>query len=145
MAPTYTSFAVLGSTGSLSPYIIDALSKEQAVTKLIVLSRSSSSSKPTPPSSKAEFLQVDYDDQTALVEIFKTHGTEVIVSTVSNVAVTNTQRKVGLAAKEAETVKLFFPSEFGVVTYGLGGKGRGWISEKDEINGLKFIEIFGII
>lgn len=52
---------------------------------------------------------------------------------------TNTQRKVGLAAKEAGTVKLFFPSEFGVVTYGLGGKGRGWISEKDEING-KFIE-----
>lgn len=147
MAPTYTSFAVLGSTGSLSPYIIDALSKEQAVTKLIVLSRSSSSSKPTPPSSsKAEFLQVDYDDHTALVEIFKTHGTEVIVSTVSNVAVTNTQRKVGLAAKEAGTVKLFFPSDYGVVTYGLGGKGRGLMSEKDEINGLKFIEIFqGII
>ena len=142
MAPTYTSFVVLGSSGSLSPYIIDALSKEPDVKKLIVLSRLGSSSKAIPPTStKAEFLQVDYDDHASLIDIFRTHGTEVIVSTLPNAAVTDTQRKIALAAKEAGTVKLFFPSEFGVVTYGLGGKGQGWLSEKDEINGT-FNEIY---
>ncbi|KAE9406498.1 hypothetical protein BT96DRAFT_987350 [Gymnopus androsaceus JB14] len=142
MAPTYTSFVVLGSGGSISPYIIDALSKEPDVKKLIVLSRSSSSSKPIPPSSsKAEFLQVDYDDHASLVNIFRTHGTEVIVSTLPNAAV-NTQKKVALAAKEAGTVKLFFPTEYEVVTYGLGGKGEGWLSEKDEIDDfLKSIDL----
>jgi len=133
MAPTYTSFVVLGSGGSLSPYIIDALSKEPDVKKLIVFSRLGSSSKPIPPSSKAELLQVDYNDHTSLIDIFRTHGTEVIVSTLSTDAVTDdNQKKVALAAKEAGTVKLFFPSEYGVVTHGLGGKGHGWLSGKDE-------------
>ncbi|KAE9406500.1 hypothetical protein BT96DRAFT_933987 [Gymnopus androsaceus JB14] len=131
MAPTCTSFVVLGSSGSLSPYIIDALSKEPDLEAILLHQRKPSSCKST-----------KYDDHASLIDIFRTHGTEVIVSTLPNAAVTDTQRKIALAAKETGTVKLFFPSEFGVVTYGLGGKGQGWLSEKDEINDfLKSIDL----
>ncbi|KAK7456395.1 hypothetical protein VKT23_010643 [Stygiomarasmius scandens] len=138
---TYTSFAILGGTGSLSPWIIEALVNQPGVKTLIVLSRSapSSSSKPLP--SLAKLIQADYSNHSSLVKNFKEYATDVVISTVGQNTITDTQKKVALAAKEAG-VKLFFPSEYGVVTYGLAGKGQGWMSEKDEISEfLKSIEL----
>ncbi|THU98083.1 hypothetical protein K435DRAFT_753303 [Dendrothele bispora CBS 962.96] len=131
---TYKSFAILGNNGSLSPWIIDALAKQPGVTTLIVLSRSApspASSKPLP--SPAKLVQADYDNHDSLVQIFKEYTTDVVISTVGQTVITDTQKKAASAAKDAG-VKLFFPSEYGVVTYGLGGKGQGFMSEKDEFS-----------
>ncbi|KAK7460417.1 hypothetical protein VKT23_009137 [Stygiomarasmius scandens] len=138
---TNTSFVVLGLNGNITPYIIDALSKHPGVKKLVVLSRpSSSSSKPSKPSSlpaKAELVQVDYNDHTALVDIFKKNSTDVVISTLSNAAIWDAQKKSALAAKEAG-VKLFSPSEYGIVTIGLAGS----LADKDEFaEYLKSIEL----
>ncbi|KAF5355329.1 hypothetical protein D9758_006053 [Tetrapyrgos nigripes] len=115
-ASSNTSFAVLGANGAISPYIIDALSKHPGVKKLIVLSRPPSS-KPSNLPADAELVSVDYDDHTALVNVFTKYSTDVVVSTPANF---DTQKNAALAAKEAG-VKLFVPSEFGSVTAGLAG------------------------
>ncbi|KAF5338102.1 hypothetical protein D9758_015383 [Tetrapyrgos nigripes] len=120
---TNTSFAVLGSNGAISPYVIEALSKHPGVKKLIVLSRPSSS-KPANFPANAELIPVDYNDHVALVNVFTKHSTEVVVSTLSNTAILDAQQKAAKAAKEAG-VKLFAPSEYGVVSVGLAGLGEG--------------------
>jgi saccharopine dehydrogenase-like NADP-dependent oxidoreductase len=132
---TNTSFAVLGGNGTLSPFIINSLSKQPSVKKLIVLSRASSSSKPSASSlpANAELISVDYDDHTALVDIFKKYSTDVVISTLSHSASLDAQKKSAAAAKEAG-VKLFVPSEYGLVTVGYAGKGKP-LSNKDEFAG----------
>ncbi|KAK7460421.1 hypothetical protein VKT23_009141 [Stygiomarasmius scandens] len=141
---TNTSFAVLGLNGNITPYIIDALSKHPGVKKLIVLSRpSSSASKPSSLPANVELIQVDYNDHAALIDIFKKNATDVVISTLSNAAIWDAQKKSALAAKEAG-VKLFAPSEYGIVTIGLAGKGpRGNpLADKDEFaEYLKSIEL----
>jgi hypothetical protein len=125
---TNTSFAVLGSNGALGPFIIDALSKHPGVKKLIVFSRPSSSKPSLPPN--AELITVDYNDHSNLVDVFRKNSTDVVVSTFSHTAIWDAQKKAALAAKEAG-VKLFVPSEYGLVTIGHAGKG-GVFSDKDE-------------
>jgi len=137
MSTTYTntSFAVLGSNGNIAPHIIDALSKHPGVKKLIVISRPSS--KPPSPSlpSNAELVHVDYNDHAALVDIFRKNSTDVIVSAVSGAAILDAQKKAAVAAKEAG-VKVFVPTEYGLVTIGFAGKGAGNLfAEKDEFAG----------
>ncbi|THU99929.1 hypothetical protein K435DRAFT_837493 [Dendrothele bispora CBS 962.96] len=138
---THTSFAVLGLNGNITPFIIDALSKHPGVKKLIVLSRPSSSTPPSLPAN-AEVIQVDYNDHAALVEIFKKNSTEVVISTLSNAAIWDAQKKSALAAKEAG-VKLFVPSEYGIVTIGFAGKGAGnpFVDKDEFAEFLKSIEL----
>ncbi|KAF5336639.1 hypothetical protein D9758_015946 [Tetrapyrgos nigripes] len=124
MSNTNTSFAVLGSggAGSISPFIVDALSEQPGVKKLNFASRSLPAN--------AELVPVDYDDHSALVEIFKKYSIDVVVSTLPLPAVLDAQKKAAVAAKEAG-VKLFVPSEYGFITFGLAGTGN-ILSEKDE-------------
>ncbi|KAF5333941.1 hypothetical protein D9758_018158 [Tetrapyrgos nigripes] len=143
MTNTNTSFAVLGSggAGSISPFIVDALSEQPGVKKLIVLSRSSSqnlASRSLP--ANAELVPVDYDDHSALVEIFKKYSIDVVVSTLPLPAVLDAQKKAAVAAKEAG-VKLFVPSEYGFITFGLAGTGN-ILSEKDEFTA--FLKSIGL-
>ncbi|KAK7460426.1 hypothetical protein VKT23_009145 [Stygiomarasmius scandens] len=142
MSTTYTntSFAVLGSNGNIAPHIIDALSKHSGVKKLIVISRPSSKSPSLP--SNAELVHVDYNEHAALVDIFKKNSTDVVVSAVSGAAILDAQKKAAVAAKEAG-VKVFVPTEYGLVTIGFAGKGAGNpLAEKDEFAGfLKSIQL----
>ncbi|KAF5344009.1 hypothetical protein D9758_012914 [Tetrapyrgos nigripes] len=122
---TNTSFAVLGSNGAISPFVIDALAKHSGVKKLIVLSRPrpSSSSKPSNLPANAELVAVDYNNHSALVEVFTKYSTDVVISTLSDAAIFDAQKKAAVAAREAG-VKVFVPVEFGNVTIGLAGKGE---------------------
>jgi glutamyl-tRNA reductase len=108
-ANTNTSFAVLGGNGALSPFVINSLSKDAGVKKLIILSRTSSKSSSLP--ANAELVSVDYDNHTALVDIYKRYSTDVVISTLSpSASGLAAQKKSAAAAKEAG-VKLFVPSE----------------------------------
>ncbi|KAF5345742.1 hypothetical protein D9758_011870 [Tetrapyrgos nigripes] len=118
---TNSSFAVLGSNGTISPFIIDAFAKNPKVKKLIVVTRPSSKAPSSLPSN-VESISVDYNNRSALVEVFKKHSTDVVVSTLSAEAILDAQKKAAVAAKEAG-VKLFVPSEYGIVTTGFAGKG----------------------
>ncbi|KAK7460424.1 hypothetical protein VKT23_009143 [Stygiomarasmius scandens] len=135
MSATYTntSFAILGSSGSLPPHIIDALSKHPGVKKLIVLSRPSS--KPTSLPSNAELVHVDYNDHKALVEIFKKNSIDAVVSGLPVEAILDEQKKAAVAAKEAG-VKMFVPTEYSLVTIGSTGTDSGiFLAEKNEFAG----------
>ncbi|KAF5338116.1 hypothetical protein D9758_015384 [Tetrapyrgos nigripes] len=135
---TNTSFAVLGSNGAISPYVIDALSKHPGVKKLIVLSRPSSSQPANFPAN-AELIPVDYNDHAALVNVFTKHSTEVVVSTLPHTATFDAQQKAARAAKEAG-VKFFVPSEYGSVTIGLA-EGNPLASKDRFAEFLKSIEL----
>ncbi|THV02268.1 NAD(P)-binding protein [Dendrothele bispora CBS 962.96] len=139
-SPTNTSFAVLGSSGSLSPYVINALSKQPGVKKVIVLSRPSSSAPFLP--SNVELVRADYGNHSALVELFKKHSIDVVISTLSDSAVMDAQKKLALAAKEAG-VKLFVPVEYGFVTIGFAEKGgpKVWANKDEFAAFLKSIDL----
>ncbi|THV02270.1 NAD(P)-binding protein [Dendrothele bispora CBS 962.96] len=139
-SPTNTSFAVLGSNGKISPYIINALSKQAGVKKVIVLSRPSSSAPDLP--SNVELVHVDYNDHSALVELFKKHSTDIVISTLPDSAVTDAQKKSALAAKEAGA-KLFVPVEYGFVTIGFAQKGepKFWANKDEFAAFLKSIDL----
>ncbi|THU78997.1 hypothetical protein K435DRAFT_875993 [Dendrothele bispora CBS 962.96] len=99
------------STGTSALFHHQCPAKTLGVKKLIVLSRTSSSTPPSLPAN-AEVIQVDYNDHAALVEIFKKNLTEVVIS---NAAIWDARKKSALAAKEAGA-KLFVPSEYWIVT-----------------------------
>lgn len=114
---TYKSFALIGA-GLVGKSIIDAF-KDKKDVSLVVLTRSSSATSPElPPSVKVE--QADYEDTAATAAIFKKHGVEVVISTVTTFAI-GSQNKLADAAKQSGTVKLFVPSEFGLPTLRLAG------------------------
>ncbi|KAJ7160116.1 hypothetical protein C8R46DRAFT_905843 [Mycena filopes] len=62
--------------------------------------------------------QVDYTDAVAIARLLKEHGVQVVVSTMSAAEVAM-QNQLASTAQAAD-VQLFVPSEFGVVTEGLG-------------------------
>ncbi|KAF8147774.1 hypothetical protein K438DRAFT_2087832, partial [Mycena galopus ATCC 62051] len=113
---TYKSFAVIGG-GKLGMPILKALAAHNVA--VVLLSRSGLDA-----TTKAEILvpagvtvaKVDTADATAVAAVFAQHKVEVVISAINSAAV-GAQAVLVDAAKSAG-VKLFAPSEFGMVTEG---------------------------
>ncbi|CAK5266029.1 unnamed protein product [Mycena citricolor] len=138
MSPTYSSFAVLGA-GAVGGPILAALAAQPSA-KVILLSRSVSKSVPA----NVQLVQIpSYDDVPAVTAALRAHNVEVIVSTLSTVALP-AQLSIADAAKQAG-VKLLVPSEFGLSTERdtegpLAEKNR--IIEKLQSIGVPYLRIF---
>ncbi|CAK5280814.1 unnamed protein product [Mycena citricolor] len=138
MSPTYSSFAVLGA-GAVGGPILAAFAAQPSA-KVILLSRNASKSVPA----NVQLVQIpSYDDVPAVTAALKAHNVEVIVSTLSTVALP-AQLSIADAAKQAG-VKLFVPSEFGLSTERdtegpLAEKNR--IIEKLQSVGVPYLRIF---
>lgn len=112
----YTSFAVFGA-GLIGAPISKELQARGA--SVLVLARPGF----CPDSVKQhlvglEVLEVDYTDSAAIMKLLKERAVKVVVSTMSAAEVA-VQNQLATIAQEAG-VELFVPSEFGVVTEGIG-------------------------
>jgi saccharopine dehydrogenase-like NADP-dependent oxidoreductase len=112
---TYKSFALIGS-GTLGMPILTALASHPSIS-IVVLTRQDPSAKSLPAG--VATAQVDYADTTAVAAVFTAHAVEVVICTIATSAV-GTQNVLVDAAKMAG-VKLFVPSEFGMVSQGQEG------------------------
>ncbi|KAJ6520930.1 hypothetical protein DFH09DRAFT_1426606 [Mycena vulgaris] len=104
---TYKSFAVVGA-GKIGMPVLNALAAKNV--SVVLLSRPEGEAKPVPAG--VQVFKVDHSDATAVAAVFKAHEVEVVVSTITSMAVA-AQKSLVEAAKLA-TVKLFTPSEFGM-------------------------------
>ncbi|KAJ7785091.1 hypothetical protein DFH07DRAFT_948170 [Mycena maculata] len=118
---SYKSFAIVGA-GAVGLPIIGALAAQNV--RVILLSRPESTSKVVP--SGVQVAKVDYSNASAVAEVFKQHNVDVVLSTITTMAVT-AQRSLVDAAKLG-SIKLFVPSEFGMPTE---GHKEGILGEKD--------------
>ncbi|KAJ6481675.1 hypothetical protein C8R45DRAFT_1150579 [Mycena sanguinolenta] len=105
----FKSFAVVGA-GTIGLPIINALAARGV--SVVLLSRPGSPTKTLPPSVKV--VHVDYNDATAVAEVFKRHRIDVVLSTVAIPGLAG-QTSLVDGAKLAG-VHLFVPSEYATPT-----------------------------
>ncbi|KZV89053.1 NAD(P)-binding protein [Exidia glandulosa HHB12029] len=131
----YNTFAVAGASGSIG----QAIARELLARGTNVTALSRTTLKDTVEG--LEVRTVDYSDKTSLVEALR--GVDVLVSTLSGGGYA-TQPALADAAKEAG-VKLFAPSEFGMVTenttYGLLGA-KAQLHKYLESIGLPYVRLY---
>ncbi|KAK4702281.1 hypothetical protein P7C70_g3945, partial [Phenoliferia sp. Uapishka_3] len=106
---TFTTFAVAGA-GGLGSFVAEALASVPGIS-VVVLSRSTFVPNLSP---HIRVKQVDYTHPTSLIPALK--GIQVVISTLSGSGFA-AQTQLSDSAKHAG-VKLFVPSEFGLVTEG---------------------------
>ncbi|ESK91437.1 endo- -beta-xylanase precursor [Moniliophthora roreri MCA 2997] len=114
MSNTYKSFAVVGA-GDIGTHIVNAF--VSVGVHPIVLSRKSSSQPKDLPSSITVVKVEGYDAVDEVAAAFKGHNVEVVVSAIGTSAL-ELEYPLAEAAKKAG-VKLFVPSEYGLVTEGV--------------------------
>lgn len=116
----FTSYAVLGA-GMVGNAFIGALLAAKPDVSIVILTRSESKSSSLPAeianNPQIKTAVVDNTSVASMSAALKEHKVEVLVDTVP-VYVAAFHNVVVDAAKEAGTVKLFVPSEFGFVTEG---------------------------
>lgn len=114
----YNSYAVLGA-GRVGTVFIRTLLATKPTASIVIFTRSASKSSTLPAeitnSSQVKIVVVDYTSVSSLSFALKEHAVEVVVDTVLMMSAAF-HNVVADAAKEAGTVKLFVPSEFGFVT-----------------------------
>ncbi|KAJ7659541.1 hypothetical protein DFH06DRAFT_1269108 [Mycena polygramma] len=120
---TYKSFAVVGG-GRVGIPIVNALAAQNV--SVVLLSRPASASKPV--LSGVPVVRVDLTDAAAVAAVFKEHGIDVVLATMTVFAAA-AQKAVVQAAKLA-AVKLFVPSEYGMPT---DGQTEGILGDKNKI------------
>jgi len=111
-----SNFAVVGA-GSIGAWIIEELLNYKAsgvVNTLRIISRSETTKSTNPEwfTRGAEFVKVDYADETTVTDVF--NGVDVVFSTINAIVVD--QQEALVKAAKASGVKLFVPSEYGVDT-----------------------------
>ncbi|KAJ7758860.1 hypothetical protein DFH07DRAFT_818097 [Mycena maculata] len=134
----YQSFAVVGA-GTIGLPILKALVTQGV--SVVLLSRPESASKEVP--SGVQVAKVDFNDASAVAEVFKQYKVDVVLSTVTTLA-TAAQKPLVEAAKLA-SVKLFAPSEYGMPTEGqtegiFGDKNR--VAESLKAAGIPSVRFF---
>ncbi|KII86375.1 hypothetical protein PLICRDRAFT_114320 [Plicaturopsis crispa FD-325 SS-3] len=130
----YKSFAIFGA-GNVATPVIEALTATPGTSVLVVL-RTGGTPRPIPPGAKA--ATVDYTDSAALTSLLLTHAIQVVVSLVGNGGL-QWQKELARAAKDAGTVRLFVPSEFGMPSE---GQTAAYVGRKgDVIEYLREIEL----
>ncbi|KAE8319548.1 hypothetical protein BDV41DRAFT_560220 [Aspergillus transmontanensis] len=105
--PKIETVAIAGASGTLGPYVFQAL--VNAGFRVSILTRSQ---KPGAYASNINVFEVDFNSVKSLTAALK--GVDVVVSTVGGAAVDN--QTVLIDAAIAAGVKRFIPSEFGNVT-----------------------------
>ncbi|ESK89433.1 endo- -beta-xylanase precursor [Moniliophthora roreri MCA 2997] len=108
----YKTFAIVGASGYIGSYILNAFISRGI--HPLILSRVSSSYVPPEPFAKVDFNNVD-----AVPDILSQHHIDVLISVVGTEAL-DSQRSLADAAKKGG-VKLFVASEFGFVSEGIHG------------------------
>ncbi|KZT25477.1 NAD-P-binding protein [Neolentinus lepideus HHB14362 ss-1] len=125
----FKTFALAGA-GNLGQFIAEELLKLKAsgaVSSLLVLTRGSSGNLASLEKQGAKIATVDYSSVDSLTSALS--GVDVVISTLGGAALT-TQGPLADAAKKVG-VKLFVPSEFGVVTKGRKG---GLLGHKTDLH-----------
>lgn len=116
----FTSYAVLGA-GQVGNAFIASLLAAKPTVSILILTRSESKSSSLPAeiasSKQIKTAVVDNTSASSMAAALKEHAVEVLVDTVP-IYTSDFHNVVVDAAKEAGTVKLFVPSEFGFVTEG---------------------------
>ncbi|KAL4559426.1 hypothetical protein LXL04_031564 [Taraxacum kok-saghyz] len=116
MATEISKILVIGGTGYIGKFVVDASAKAGHPTYVLV--RESTVSDPVKgklvqsfKNSGVNLVYGDLNDHESLVKAIK--KVDVVISTVGNMQIPD-QTKIIAAIKEAGNVKRFFPSEFGV-------------------------------
>ncbi|KAK7049830.1 hypothetical protein VNI00_005260 [Paramarasmius palmivorus] len=128
---TFKSFALIGATGNIGKYILNAF-RAIDIHPLVVTRKTSNSAVP----SGLTVAKVDLDNVDEVSQTLQQHGIEVVISTVTAFAL-ESQQRLADAAKRAG-VKLFVPSEFALPaedTSGLSGN-FAWVFEQKK----KFVD-----
>ncbi|KAJ6557256.1 hypothetical protein DFH09DRAFT_541070 [Mycena vulgaris] len=120
----YRSFAVVGG-GMVGLPIVSALAARNV--SVVLLSRPDTTTVKTVPSG-VEVVTVDYNDAAAVAAVFKRHKVDVVLSTITTMAVAAQKSLVEAASLAA--VKLFAPSEYGMPT---DGQAEGVLGDKNRI------------
>jgi len=108
MGLQFPRVVLIGAGGSLGSKILDHLLEEPEITKLTILTRTSSTST-FPSSPRINFVKLDnYTNETALIAAFKDH--DVIISTVNDVQSNHELSFISAAIKAG--VQRFMPSEY---------------------------------
>ncbi|KAI0067434.1 NAD-P-binding protein [Artomyces pyxidatus] len=119
----FKTFAVVGN-GNVGSFVIDELLKAKAagnVEEVVILTRAESANKESTQkfaTAGAQVTIVDYANKASVIKALA--GIDVVLSTLSVFPSIEAQEVVAEAAKEAG-VKLFAPSEYGLVTEGHQG------------------------
>ncbi|RAH72544.1 uncharacterized protein BO66DRAFT_427032 [Aspergillus aculeatinus CBS 121060] len=108
-----TVIAVAGGTGGVGRTIVETL-LEETTHKIIILTRSTPQD---PPTSRAQHLQIDYDDIPALTDLLTTEGITTIISAIGITTDATSQAQLNLidAAEQSPTVTRFLPSEYSFI------------------------------
>ncbi|MQI71973.1 NAD-dependent epimerase/dehydratase family protein, partial [Escherichia coli] len=115
MAAADTKILLIGGTGYIGKFIVEASAKAGHPTFILVRESTVSNPAKTPLIEKFKTLGVnlllgDLSDHESLVKAIK--QVDVVISTVGHLQIAD-QVKIIAAIKEAGNVKRFFPSEFG--------------------------------
>ncbi|KAK7055009.1 hypothetical protein VNI00_003472 [Paramarasmius palmivorus] len=112
---TFKSFALVGANGYIGKHILKAFLAIGV--KPLVITRKTSNTADSLPSS-LPVAKVDLDSVDEVAQALKQHGVEVVVSAIGGETLGGTQQHLADASKKAG-VKLFVPSEYGLVTEGV--------------------------
>ena len=115
-ANNYKNVILLGATGNVGKYVLEALLADSSF-NVTVLSRTDS--KATFPSN-VKVIKVDYSDTTALTKALAIQ--DVVISTVGGEGITSNFGEVLVQAAIAANVKWIIPSEFGIGVERLNGE-----------------------
>jgi len=136
------SIAIVG-VGGIGTHILRAFLNLPNPPKVVVLTRSGPQAKKLPDDlASVTVVSVDYTNVSALTGVFEDHAIDVVISTLSTAGHT-AQYTLADAAKAAESVKLFAPTEWGLATEGAKARGEtSLFAQKDEFaDYLKSIEL----
>ncbi|KAJ7641496.1 hypothetical protein FB45DRAFT_1053995, partial [Roridomyces roridus] len=136
--PSSTTIAVVGA-GKIGFPLVSALAASNAAIVVLLSRNGLPADKPLPPGVIVE--KVDYLADTAALEaLFKTHQVDAVVSAVATEVVA--KQTVLIDAAKAAGVKLFIPSEFGMVSDGQAANPKNKIAEYLESVGLPYARVW---
>jgi hypothetical protein len=140
---TYTTIALLGA-GSVGVFLDAFVSLAPKGIKTVILTRKSAHPKAFPTGAIVAPI-ADYSDIDEVSTVLRSHGVQVVVSTIGVDGMGTVQKSVASAAKKAG-VELFVPSEFAFVSEEV--RDEGFMGLKQEAVdhlvdiGLPYLRIF---
>ncbi|KAJ6092444.1 hypothetical protein N7467_004413 [Penicillium canescens] len=106
--------AVAGATGAVGRTIVEQILNENKFSVMALTRREHVES----PVSNVQYVQVDYDDRSALVQQLERHTVQTVICAIGMLGDECSQAQLNLikAADQANTVQRFITSEFGYFT-----------------------------